>query len=117
MTTAKPGAYRIEREDVLLWLLVAIPVLSWVAAQGLSFLATRSICATGHRWLLYLTMTSGLAATAGAGVASWTRWRRFTRGGAAYRRFMAIGAVLLAAICAVSILSLMIAAAVPRPCD
>ena len=117
MTTAKPPAHRIEREDVVLWLLAFTPVLAWIVAQGFSFLATRSICETGNRWVLYLFMGSGLVATAAAGATSWTRWKRFADRGPAYRRFLAIGGVMLAAICAVSILALMIAAAIHRPCD
>jgi hypothetical protein len=62
-------------------------------------------------------MGSGLVVTAAAGATSWTKWKRFANGIPAYRRFMAIGSVMLAAICAVSILSLMIAAAIHRPCD
>ncbi len=62
-------------------------------------------------------MGSGLVATAVAGAASWTKSKRFADESPAYRRFMAIGGVMLAAICAVSILSLMIAAAIHRPCD
>ena len=52
-----------------------------------------------------------------AGATSWTKWKRFADRSPAYRRFMAIGSVMLAAICAVSILSLMIPAAIHRPCD
>jgi len=117
LTTAKPAAHRIEREDVVLWLLVLTPVLAWIVAQGFSFLAARSICESGNRWVLYLFMGSGLVATAAAGATSWTKWKRFADGSPAYRRFLAIGSVMLAAICAVSILSLMIPAAVHRPCD
>jgi hypothetical protein len=117
LTTAKPAAHRIEREDVLLWLLAFAPVAAWIAAQGFSFLAARSICTTGRRWVLFLIMGSGLVVTAAAGAASWTKWKRFADRSPAYRRFMAIGALLLAAMCAVSILSLMIAAAIHRPCD
>ena len=117
MTAAKPSARRVEREDVLLWLFAFTPVLAWIAAQQLTFLATRSLCATGHRWLLYLVMGSAFAAAVSAGAASWTRWKAHADGIPTYRRFMALGGVLLAAICAVSILSLMIAAAIHRPCD
>lgn len=117
MTTAKPAAHRIEREDVVLWVLAFTPVLAWIVAQGFSFLAARSICETGNRWVLFLIMGSGLAATAAAGATSWTKWKQFEDGSPAYRRFMAIGSVMLAALCAVSILSLMIAAAIHRPCD
>jgi len=54
----------------------------------------------------------------GAGRAtSWTNGNGSETDVRAYRRFMAIGGVMLAAICAVSILSLMIAAAIHRPCD
>ena len=117
MTKAKLSARRVEREDVLLWLFAFTPVLAWIAAQQLSFLATRSICATGHRWVLYLVMGSALAAAVSAGAASWTKWKGLADGIPTHRRFMALGGVLLAAICAVSILSLMIPAAVHRPCD
>jgi len=117
LTTAKPAAHRIEREDVVLWVLAFTPVLAWIVAQGFSFLAARSICETGNRWVLFLIMGSGLAATAAAGATSWTKWKQFEDGSPAYRRFMAIGSVMLAALCAVSILSLMIAAAIHRPCD
>ena len=116
MTTARPSAHRIEREDVVLWLLVFTPILAWIVAQGCSFLAARSICATGNRWMLFLFMGSGLVATAAAGAAGWTKWQRSAHG-IPYRRFMAIGSVMLAALCAVSILALMIAAAIHRPCD
>src|SRR5204862_2029178 len=112
-----PASRRVEREDVLLALFAVTPVLAWIAAQQLSFLATRSICATGHRWVLYLVMGSAWAAAAAAGAASWTKWKRSAHGGPTYRRFMTLGGVLLAAICAVSILSLMIPAAIHRPCD
>ena len=122
MTSAKPTTRRVEREDVLLWLFALTPVLAWIAAQQLSFLATRSICATGNRSVLYLVMGPALAAAAGAGAASWTKWkalasRKSEDGIPTYRRFMALGGVLLAAICAVSILSLMIPAALHRLCD
>ena len=117
MTRAKPSTRQVEREDVLLWLFAFTPVLAWIAAQLLSFLATRSICATGHRWVLYLVTGSALAAAAAAGAASWTKWKGLANGIPTHRRFMALGGVLLAAICAVSILSLMIPAAVHRPCD
>ena len=117
MTKAKLSARRVEREDVLLWLFAFTPVLAWIAAQQLSFLATLSICATGHRWVLYLIMGSAFAAAAAAGAASWTKWKGVADGTPTHRRFMALGGVLLAAICAVSILSLMIPAAVHRPCD
>jgi hypothetical protein len=117
LTTAKPSTNRIERDDVLLWLFVSTPVLAWIAAEGLSFLATRSICASGRHWILYLIMGPAFAVAAAAGAASWTKWRGFAEQTATYRRFMAIGGVLLAAICAVAILSLMIAAAIHRPCD
>ena len=117
MTRAKPSARRVEREDVLLWLFAFTPVLAWIAAQQLSFLATRSICASGHRWVLYLVIGSALAAAVSAGAASWTKWKGLADGIPTHRRFMALGGVLLAVICAVSILSLMIPAAVHRPCD
>jgi hypothetical protein len=122
LTSAKPATRRVEREDILLSLFALTPVLAWIAAQQVSFLVTRSICATGHRWVLYLVMGLALAATTAAGAASWTKWkglesRRSVNGIPARRRFMALGGVLLAAICAVSILSLMIAAAVHRLCD
>ena len=117
MTTAKPSTRRVEREDVLLWVFAFTPVLAWIAAQQLSFLATRSICATGHRWILFLVTGSTFAAAAAAGAARWTKWKRSAHGRPTYRRFMALGGVLLAAICAVSILSLMIPAAIHRLCD
>jgi hypothetical protein len=117
LTTAKNSTRRVEREDVLLWVFAFTPVLAWIAAQQLSFLATRSLCATGHRWILYLITGSTFAAAAAAGAASWTKWKRLVHGIPTYRRFMALGGVLLAAICAVSIFSLMIAAAIHRPCD
>ncbi len=117
MRAAKPSAHRVEREDVLLWLFAFTPVLAWIAAQMLSLLATRSICATGHRWVLYLVMGSALAAAVAAGTASWTKWKGVADGTPAHRRFMALGGIFLAAICAVSILSLMIPAVVHRPCD
>jgi hypothetical protein len=117
LTRAKPSTRRVAREDVLLWLYAFTPVLAWIAAQQLSFLATRSICGTGHRWVLYLVMGSGFAAAAAAGAASWTKWKGVADGTPMQRRFIALGGVLLAAICAVSILSLMIPAAVHRPCD
>lgn len=116
MKAAKPSARRFEREDVLLWTFGFTPVLAWIAAQGLSFLAARSICTTGHRWVLYLVMGSALAAATAAGAASWTKWRGLAHGSQT-RRFMALGGVFLAAICAVSIFSLMIPAAIHRPCD
>jgi len=117
LTAAKPSTRRVEREDVLLWLFALTPVLAWIAAQMLSLLATRSICATGHRWVLYLVTGSALVAAVSAGAASWTKWNGLAEGIPARRRFMALGGVLLAAICAVSILSLMIPAAIHRPCD
>ena len=117
MTTAKPSAHRIEREDVVLWLLAFAPVLAWMVAQGFSFVAARSICHTGNRGVLYLFMGSGLVTTAAAGATSWAKWKRRRGERPAYRRFMAIGGVMLAALCAVAILALMIAAAIHRPCD
>lgn len=117
MTTAKPRAHRIEREDVALWLLVFAPVLAWIVAQGCSFLASQSICDTGSRWMLFLLMGPSFAVASGAGTVSWTKWKRLAHGGAAYRRFMSVGSVMLSAICSVSILALMIAAAIHRPCD
>jgi hypothetical protein len=122
LTTAKPSVRRVEREDVLLWLFAGVPVFAWIAAEQVSFLATRSICATGHRRVLYLVIGATFAATMSAGAASWTRWRALASKKPAgrivtRRRFMALGALLLAAICAVSILALMIPAAVHRPCD
>ena len=117
MTAAKPSNRRIERDDVLVWVFAFTPVLAWIAAQQLSFLATRSICASGHRWVLYLVIGSALAAAVSAGAASWTKWKGLADGIPTHRRFMALGGVLLAVICAVSILSLMIPAAVHRPCD
>jgi hypothetical protein len=117
LTTARNSTRRVEREDVLLSAFAFTPMLAWIAAQQLSFLATRSLCATGHRWILYLVMGSSFAAAAAAGAASWTKWKRLAHGIPTYRRFIALGGVLLAAICAVSILSLMIPAAIHRPCD
>ena len=117
MKAAKPATRRIEREDVLLSLFAFAPVLSWIAAQQLSFLATRSICANGNRWVLYLVMGSAFAAAAAAGAACWTKWKGAADGTPTYRRFLALGGLFMAAICAVSILSLMIPAAVHRPCD
>jgi len=116
LTEARPASRRVEREDVLLWLFALTPVLAWIVAQSFSFLATRSICATGHRWLLYLVMGTSLAAAMAAGAFSWTNWTRW-RGRATYRRFMALGGVFLAAICTVSILSLLIPATLHRVCD
>ena len=117
MTRAKPSTRRVEREDVLLWLFASTPVLAWMAAEMLSLLAARSICASGHRSVLYLITGPALAATVWAGTASWTKWKEFADGMPTHRRFMALGGVFLALICAVSILSLMIPAAVHRPCD
>ena len=117
MTAAKASTRRVEREDVFLCLFAFTPVLAWIAAQQLSFLETRSICGSGHRWVLYLVMGSALTAAVSAGAASWTKWKGQGRGIPAHRRFMALGGVFLAAICAVSILSLMIPAAIHRPCD
>ena len=88
MTSANASSRHVEREDVLLWLFAFVPVLAWIVAQSVSFLATRSICATGHRWLLYLVMGTSLAAAMAAGAFSWTNWTRW-RGLATYRRFMA----------------------------
>ena len=122
MTKAKLSARRVEREDVLLWLFAFTPVLAWIAAQQLSFLATLSICATGHRWVLYLVMGSAFATAASAGAASWTKWKALASTKSAdrivtYRRFMALGGVLLAGMCAVSIFSLLIPAALHHLCD
>jgi len=117
LTTAKPATHRIEREDVLLWLFAFTPVAAWIAAQLLSFLATRSVCTSGRRWILYLIIGSALAITVSAGTVSWTKWRGLSDRIPGYRRCLALGGVLLAAICAVSIFSLMIAATVHRPCD
>lgn len=116
MTSANASSRHVEREDVLLWLFAFVPVLAWIVAQSVSFLATRSICATGHRWLLYLVMGTSLAAAIAAGAFSWTNWTRW-RGLATYRRFMALGGIFLAAICTVSILSLLIPATLHRVCD
>jgi hypothetical protein len=122
LTRAKSSSHRIERQDVLLWLFAGTPVLAWIAAQQLSFLVTRSICATGHRWLLYLVMGPAFAAAALAGAASWAMWNEFASKRStdripSRRRFMALGGVLLAAICGLSIIALMIPAALHRPCD
>ena len=102
-----------KREDVVLWLLALTPVLAWIAAEGFSFLATRSICASGHRWLLYLVMGPSLTVAIAAGATSWMKCNALTT----YRRFRALGGVFLAAICAVSILALMIPATLHRVCD
>jgi hypothetical protein len=122
LSTAKPASRRVDREDVLLWLFALTPVLAWIAAQQLSFLVTRSICATGQRWLLYLVMGVAFAAAAAAGTASWTKWKAIDSKRSVavipmYRRFLALGGVFLATICAVSILSLTIPAALHRVCD
>jgi hypothetical protein len=119
---AKHSPQRAKRDDVLLWLFALTPVAAWIAAQELSFLATRSICAGGHRWVLYVVMGPALAAAVAAGVASWVKLRVFARNESANaiqarRRFMALGGVLLAAICAISIVALMIAASIHRLCD
>ena len=120
MTSAKPSTRRVERDDVLLWLLAGIPVVAWIVAQQLGFLATRSLCTNGHRWVLYLVMAPTLSAAAAAGVVSWMKWRAFASKSAegipTYRPFMALVSVLLAAICALSIFSLMIPAALDRLC-
>jgi len=117
LTAAKPSTWRVEREDLLLWVFAFTPVLAWIAAQQLSFLAARSICTSEHRWILYLVMGSAFAAAVSAGAVSWTKWKGHADGIPTYRRFIALGGVLLAAFCAVSILSLMIPAAIHRPCD
>jgi hypothetical protein len=122
LTSAKPSARRVEREDVLLWLFAFTPVLAWIAAQQVSFLVARSICTTGRRWVLYLVMGSALATAASAAAASWTKWKALASKKSAdrivtYRRFTALGGILLAGICAVSIFSLMIPAALHRLCD
>ena len=122
MTSAKPFTRRVEREDVLLWLFIGTPVFAFGAAQLGSFLMTRSICATGHRWVLYLLMAPALVATAATGVASWMKWsalasKESTDSTAIYRPFMAMVGVLLAAICVVAIFSLMIPAALDRLCN
>jgi len=122
LSTAKPASRRVDREDVLLWLFALTPVLAWIAAQQLSFLVTRSICATGQRWLLYLVMGVAFAAAAAAGAVSWTKWKaldskRSVAVTPMYRRLLALGGVFLATICAVSILSLTIPAALHRVCD
>jgi len=122
LTSARPSSPRIERDDVLLWLFLFIPVLAWIAAQQLAFLMTGSICASGHRWVLYLVMFLAVAAASAAGAASWIKWRPLASNASpdsipTYRRFMALGGVLLAAICDVSIVALMIPAALHRLCD
>ena len=122
MTSAKPPTRRVEREDVLLWLFAFTPVLAWIAAQQLSYLVAASICTTGHRSVLYVVMGSTLAAAASAGIASWTKWKALVSRRSAdrvvmYRQFMALGGVLLAGICGVSIFALMIPAALHRLCD
>ena len=122
MTTAKRSIRHVEREDVLLWLFTAAPVLAWIVAQQVSFLLTRSLCSTGHRWVLYLVMGPSFAVAAASGAASLMKWnalasKKSSDRTSMYRRFMALGGVLLAAICTLSILALMIAAAVHRVCD
>jgi hypothetical protein len=122
LTSAKPSIRHVEREDVLLWLFVVTPIAAWIAAQQLSYLATRSLCASGHRWVLFLVMVPALAAAAAAGAASWMKWQGLASKHStdvipAYRRFMALGGVLMSAICSVSILALMIPAAIHRLCD
>jgi hypothetical protein len=120
--TATPPSRRVEREDVLLWLFATTPVLAWIIAQQASYFVASSICATGHRWVLFLVIGSAVVAAASAGAASWTKWkalasRRSTGRIAAYRRFMALGGVFLAGICTLSILALMIPATIHRLCD
>jgi hypothetical protein len=122
LTSAKPARQRVDREDILLWIFIAAPVLAWIAAQQLSYLAASSICTSGHRWVLYLVMGSALAVAASAGVASWTKWKllasiRLAGGIASYRRFLALGGVFLAGLCTVSILALLIPATLHRLCD
>jgi hypothetical protein len=122
LTTARPVKRRLEREDILLWIFVVTPVLAWIAAQQLSYLAASSICATGHRWVLYVVMGSSLAATVLAGTASFTKWkalasRRSGGRSVAYRQFMALGGVFLGGLCAVAIFALLIPATLHRLCD
>ena len=122
MSSTKPSTRRVEREDVLLWLFICVPVVAWIAAQQVSFLVAGSICTTGHRWVLYLVMGSAFAAAASAGAASWKKWKALASTKSAdrivtYRRFIALGGVLLAGMCAVSIFSLLIPAALHRLCD
>ena len=122
MTSVKPPTRRIELEDVLLWLFAFMPVLAWIVAQQVSFLIIRSICTTGQRWILFLVMGSALATAVLPGAASWMNWKGLASKKTAdrivtYRRFMALGGVFLAGISAVSILSLMIPAALHRVCD
>jgi hypothetical protein len=122
LTVAKASRRRFEREDIWLWLLVFTPVLSWIVAQQLSFLMTRSMCNAGGRWTLYVVMGMALLATAAAGAASWTRWQALASKTSAsrirmYRRFLALGGVLMASLCGVSIVALMIPATLQRLCD
>jgi hypothetical protein len=122
LTSATPAKQRFEREDALLWSFIVTPVLAWIAAQQLSFLAASSICTSGHRWVLYLVMGSALAVAASTGVASWTKWkalasRRSVGRIASYRHFVALGGVFLSGLCTVSIVALLIPATLHRLCD
>lgn len=122
MTSAHPSKRHFEREDVLLWLFIVTPVLAWIAAQQLSYLAAFSICTTGHRWVLFVVIGTALIAAAASGVASWTKWKTLVSRKSAsrtltYRRFMALGGVFLAGMCVLSIAALTIPAALHRLCD
>lgn len=121
MNSARPSPHRIDREDVLLWLFMGIPVLAWIAAQQLSFLAAQWMCQGGHRWTLYVITGSAAAVAAAAGAASWMKFQTRARTSAnrlePYRRFMALGGVALAGIVVLSILALMIPATLHRLCD
>jgi hypothetical protein len=123
MTRTKTSTRRELPQDWRLWFSIFAPAIAWIVAQQASFLLTPWICATGHRWVLYLvTGSASLAAIAGA-VTAWKSWNDLSadREGSdparTRRRFLAAGGLLLGAFFLMAILAFAIPGLVHRPCD
>jgi hypothetical protein len=123
VTRAKTSERRRAPEVRRLWFSLFAPAAAWFAAQQASFLLTPWICATGHRWVLYLvTGAASLIAITGA-AAAWQIWKELPSNGEekdpapTRRRFLAAGGLLLGAFFLIAILAFAIPDLVHRPCD
>jgi hypothetical protein len=96
-----------------------VPPAAWFATQQIDYLLKGWICSSGKRWPVPVIAAAALLAivASAAAPAGTLRGAHPEATRTPGRQFLAIAALLLAAICALGVLAFVVPALVLHPCD
>jgi hypothetical protein len=112
------------KRDAALWIGLLVGPVAWLISLETNFALTDLGCGGSAKFSVYIVSFAALMITAGAGLLSWSQWRRLGvevpgdgAGSLPRARLMAMGGVLLNGFMWLTILAQVIAAMMLGACE